>query len=133
MPLAATSSATPLPTRARRPAAKALPSISFASAMLLIHCAIRSAIAAGSPATRTVLARAVWPLTTSNDDCGRRHASASRAITASLALPSSGGAVTAALSAPSGSLERSPPGARLHAQIDGHARGAAPQEARIDQ
>ncbi len=41
------------------------------------------------------MARAVCPLITSNDDLGRRHASASRAITAAFALPSSGGGVTA--------------------------------------
>ena len=81
----------------------------------------------------TVLARAVWPLITSNDDFGRRHCSASRAITAALALPSSGGAVTCGLERAVRRLERRAPGTRLDTQIDGHARRAAPQETGVDQ
>ena len=50
-----------------------------------------------SPATRTVLRRAVAPATTVMEVFGTRHALASSAITASFALPPSGDAVTATL------------------------------------
>ena len=119
---------------ARRPAANALPSISFASAIApRIHWAamIRSAIEAGSPAMLTVLLRAVTPRMTSKADFGSRHAAASSSITASLALPSSGGAVTAAFSAPLRDARARRDGRAAGREVDRHARGGAAQEHRI--
>src|SRR5215475_5786580 len=61
---------------------------------------MRSAIASGSPDIPSTLSRAPAPRAISNVDLGRCHSRANKSITALLALPSSGGAVTEARSAP---------------------------------
>ena len=98
-----------------------------------IHSPMRVARFAGSPFTLRVLSRAEAPLMTEKADLGRRHSCESKAITASLALPSSGGAVTEALSALVCRLERSAPRPRLDAKLDRHAVHAAPEKRRIAQ
>src|SRR5690606_12006939 len=70
----------------------------FCPALLLTYRAARRSSAcarsSGRPVTRITLVRAVWPTSSERVDLGRPSALASRAMTAALAAPLSGGAVT---------------------------------------